>query len=216
MGKAGGSSPPGTTDGTEGLPDWRRGPVANRVERKPCGFNSRSFRWPLRAIDGDRGVGAARQAVNLEARVQSPSITLTACRRGRTARHRPRKPEYTGASPVVGSVTPVAHRKERGPAKPEAAGSIPARSAATPLAQGTECQPPKLGILVRVQDGVLVPGDGGCDAPGHGQGDRGAAAVGRWVEPAQGEPQTRAEVLGRGPPPPGRNPPPLAGEQEVL
>jgi hypothetical protein len=87
---------------------------------------------PPGAVDGDRGVVAARQAVDLEARVQCPSITLTQCRRGRTARHRPRKPDHTGASPVVGSDTPVAHRTERGSAKPEEAGSIPARSAATP------------------------------------------------------------------------------------
>lgn len=31
---------------TEGLPDWRREPVRNRPNDKPCGFNSRFFRLP--------------------------------------------------------------------------------------------------------------------------------------------------------------------------
>src|SRR4051812_2138537 len=41
---------PGSTPGrgivgeTEGLPDWVTGPGWKPVERKPCGFNSRSFR----------------------------------------------------------------------------------------------------------------------------------------------------------------------------
>ena len=33
---------------TEGQPDWRREPVGSRLSDKPCGFDSRSFRWKMK------------------------------------------------------------------------------------------------------------------------------------------------------------------------
>src|SRR5262249_62284742 len=74
VGKTGGSSPPGITASTEGLPDGRRVPVGSRLSTD----TALRVRLPLLPLtDGGCGVAAsARLAVNQKVRVRLPPATL--------------------------------------------------------------------------------------------------------------------------------------------